>query len=202
MSVNVEGNVKQAGTGNAVYQNLKADGARESEKNVPKPKADDAACISISREGIEKYRARLRENGAAGPGRKIKSKAEKDFIIKMARQATNSLSANDYYNRLAGEIHRLKNQSDTGGMGNPADKKEYRLKAYGNLHNEIVQGYRDGTRERYVEDRNSDTGFRKMTLEEELSSLEQAYKRMMGEADKEDMISNEFKRLYSKSVKK
>ena len=61
MSVNVEGNVKQAGTGNAVYQNVKADGARESEKNVPKPKADDAACISISREGIEKYRARHME---------------------------------------------------------------------------------------------------------------------------------------------
>ena len=46
---------------------------------------------------------------------------------------------------------------------------------YGNLYDEIVQGYKDGTVERYVGDENSETGFRKMTLDEELARLDKAF---------------------------
>lgn len=57
------------------------------------------------------------------------------------------------------------------------------VRAYGNLYEEIVQGYRNGTRERYTEDENSKTGFRKMTMEEELSGLDRAFQKMANEVD-------------------
>ena len=51
------------------------------------------------------------------------------------------------------------------------------VKAYENLYDEIVQGYKDGTRERYVADKNSETGFRKMTMQEKLNRLDEAFQK-------------------------
>ena len=49
------------------------------------------------------------------------------------------------------------------------------LKAYASLYDEIVKGYEAGTRETYVEDKNSEDGYRKLTMEEELAELDKAY---------------------------
>ena len=59
-----------------------------------------------------------------------------------------------------------------------ADRAADYVRAYGNLYDEIVQGYKDGTAQRYVEDENSETGFRKMTLDEELAGLDKAFQKM------------------------
>ncbi|KAI4447823.1 hypothetical protein C823_002342 [Eubacterium plexicaudatum ASF492] len=67
---------------------------------------------------------------------------------------------------LAGELKKLKGQR-TGSAYGIADEPEDSVRAYANLYDAIVQGYQDGTRERYVEDENSETGFRKMTMEED-----------------------------------
>lgn len=75
------------------------------------------------------------------------------------------------------------------------------VRAYANLYDEIVQGYQDGTRERYVEDENSETGFRKMTMEEELSRLDRAFQKMADRADAKEMIEGEFKRLRTEGGK-
>ncbi len=75
------------------------------------------------------------------------------------------------------------------------------VRAYANLYDEIVQGYQDGTRERYVEDENSETGFRKMTMEEELSRLDRAFQKMADRADAKEMVEGEFKRLRTEGGK-
>ncbi|MEY8425774.1 hypothetical protein AALB52_24480 [Lachnospiraceae bacterium 38-14] len=62
-----------------------------------------------------------------------------------------------------------------------------------------MQGYKDGTAERYVEDEDSETGFRKMTLDEELAGLDKAFQKMADGAGVKEMISGEFKRLASKA---
>ena len=62
-----------------------------------------------------------------------------------------------------------------------------------------MQGYKDGTAERYVEDENSETGFRKMTLDEELAGLDKAFQKMADGAGVKEMISGEFNRLASKA---
>ena len=76
------------------------------------------------------------------------------------------------------------------------------VRAYGNLYDEIVQGYQNGTRERYVEDKTSETGYRKMTMEEELEGLDKAFQRAADGTEIKEMITNEFKRLSSKAGSK
>ena len=78
-----------------------------------------------------------------------------------------------------------------------ADRAADYVRAYGNLYDEIVQGYKDGTAQRYVEDENSETGFRKMTLDEELAGLDKAFQKMADGAGVKEMISGEFNRLAS-----
>ena len=51
------------------------------------------------------------------------------------------------------------------------------LEAYASAYDEIVQGYADGTRNVYVEDETAESGYRKMTMEEEISGLDAAYQK-------------------------
>lgn len=75
------------------------------------------------------------------------------------------------------------------------------MRAYGNLYDEIVQGYKDGTIERYVEDTTSETGFRKMTMEEELADLDKAFQSVADKAEvdaKASRILDGYKERLSK----
>ena len=47
--------------------------------------------------------------------------------------------------------------------------------AYASIYDDIVKGYEAGTREVYVEDSESGTGYRKLTMEEEISELDKAF---------------------------
>lgn len=51
------------------------------------------------------------------------------------------------------------------------------LEAYASIYDEIVQGYADGTREIYVEDEESESGYRNMTIQEEINGLDVAYQK-------------------------
>ena len=50
-------------------------------------------------------------------------------------------------------------------------------KAYQNLRSEIIQGYENGTRQVNVIDESSETGYRTLTMEEELTALDAAYEK-------------------------
>ena len=199
MSVNIEGNVSQISAGNNRFQNVKAGG--QQEKAAPQPKADDAVKVSISQEGIENYRKQLRESGMNGGG-KVTVKADKDSIIRQAKQATNALLANYYDSELAKETEKLKEQRTGGSSYSLSNRVEDSVRAYGNLYDEIVQGYQNGTRERYVEDKTSETGYRKMTMEEELDGLDKAFQRAADGTEIKEMITSEFKRLSAKAGSK
>lgn len=175
MSLNVNGSTQQAGTG--WFQNMKV-----QKPDRKPPQADRAVSVTISKEGIESLK-----NGGKAVG-------QKESIM----QASKSIGANYGY-RLADETGRLKEQRDSGGAYSLSDRAADYVKAYGNIYDEIVQGYKDGTVERYVEDGSSETGFRKMTLEEELAGLDKAFGRMADRAGVKEMISGEFKRLSSKA---
>lgn len=71
----------------------------------------------------------------------------------------------------------MKGQRENGNTYILSNKVEDYVKAYENLYDEIVQGYKDGTRERYVADKNSETGFRKMTMQEKLNRLDEAFQK-------------------------
>ncbi len=173
MSVNIEGNVSQITAGNNWFQNVKAGG--QQEKAAPQPQVD-AVKVSISQEGIKNYRKQLRESGLGG--------------------------ANDYGNALARETEKLKGQRTGSGSYSLSNRAEDSVRAYGNLYDEIVQGYQNGTRERYVEDETSKTGYRKMTMEEELDGLDKAFQKAADGTDIKEMITGEFKRLSAKAGSK
>lgn len=202
MSVNnIDGNVSQVNAASNWFQNMKVDDSSEKEKSALPAKEDNAVKISISQEGMKSYRKKLHESGMNGSGKFI-VKADKDSIIRQAKQATNALLANNYGNELAKETEILKEQRKSGGIYSLSNKAEDYVRAYGNLYDEIVQDYQNGTRERYVEDETSETGYRKMTMEEELNELDKAFQRAADRADVKEMITSEFQRLSSKAGSK
>ena len=173
MSVSITGDTSRVSTEYNWFQNTKAANSQEQGKTseLP-PKDNNAVKISISQEGIENYRKKLHESGGQAAGKNVIEK--KHALIK---QAKNAIFANQYENELAQKAGELKEQRESGGTYSLSNKVEDYVKAYGNLYDEIVQGYKNGTRERYVEDENSETGFRKMTMEEELSGLDKAFQK-------------------------
>lgn len=202
MSVNVNGSTGQVTTGNNWFQNMKANNSQKQETSELPSKNDGAVKISISQEGIESYRRKFNESGVNGANGKVIVKEGKDSIIRQAKQATNALLANNYGNELAKETEKLKGQRTDNSTYSYSNMAEDYVRAYGNLYDEIVQGYQNGTRERYVEDETSETGYRQMTMEEELNGLDKAFQKAADGADVKEMITNEFQRLSSKAGSK
>ena len=185
MSMNVNGSTQQTGT--KWYQDMKT---QKPDRNAPEaqpPQAGRAVNVTISREGLES----LQNGGRARTHEGVVK--QKESIM----QASKSIGAGYGY-RLSEEAGKLKGQRDSGAYSLSDRAVDY-VRAYGNLYDEIVQGYKDGTAERYVEDENSETGFRKMTLDEELAGLDKAFQKMADGAGVKEMISGEFKRLASKA---
>ena len=182
MSMNVNGSTQQAGT--EWFQNMKTQKPDGKAAEARLPKADRAVNVTISREGLESL-----QNGGKAMG-------QKESII----QASKSIGASYGY-RLSEEAGKLKGQRDNGAAYSLSDRAADYVKAYGNLYDEIVQGYRDGTIERYVEDETSETGFRRMTMEEELADLDKAFQSMADKAEvdaKASKILDGYKERLSK----
>ena len=55
------------------------------------------------------------------------------------------------------------------------DKANDLLGAYASIYDEIVRGHEEGTREAYVADDSSETGYRKLSMEDEIAELNKAF---------------------------
>ena len=86
----------------------------------------------------------------------------------------------NYSYELSKEADKLGKADEEGTDGNTLSwetKRSYLDKAYQNLRDEIIQGYENGTRQVNVIDESSETGYRTLTMEEELSALDAAYEK-------------------------
>lgn len=177
MAMNVNGNIQQAGAAKDWFQNMKVNQSNEKAVDTVPSDADQGIKLTISSEGIDSYRKQIQGSG-------MKAKSYEDVVNRRnsIKQASKSIIVN-YHGQLAEEVGKLKGQRESGSTYSLADKAEDYVKAYGNLYDEIVQGYKDGTRLFYVEDENSETGYRQLTMEEELSSLDKAYKAATDKAE-------------------
>jgi hypothetical protein len=187
--MNVNGSTQQTGT--EWFQNMKTQKLSEKAPEAQPPQADRAVNVTISREGLEN----LQNGGKARTYEGVVK--QKESIM----QASKSIVVSYGY-RLSEEAGKLKGQRDSGAAYSLSNRMEDSVRAYGNLYDEIVQGYQNGTRERYVEDKTSETGYRKMTMEEELDGLDKAFQRAADGTEIKEMITNEFKRLSSKAGSK
>lgn len=188
MSMNVNGSTQQTGT--EWFQNMKTQKPDGKAEKVRIPQADRAVNVTISEEGMES----LRNGGKAKTYEGVVKQKES------IRQASKSIGAGYGY-RLSEEAGKLKGQRDSGGAYSLSDRATDYVSAYGNLYDEIVQGYKDGTAERYVEDESSETGFRRMTMEEELVDLDRAFQKAADKAEvdaKASKILGAYKERLSK----
>lgn len=85
-----------------------------------------------------------------------------------------------YYRELQREVaDYIDNVCYSQGYYGFEDSIASTMHAYSVLHQQIVQGYRDGTRELYVYDNKATDGIRLLTQEEELENLDQAYEELV-----------------------
>lgn len=184
----VNGSTQQTGT--EWFQSMKTQKPDGKATQAQPPQADRAVKVTISREGLES----LQNGGKAKTYEGVVK--QKESIM----QASKSIGAGYGY-RLGEEAGKLKGQRESGAAYSLSDRAADYVRAYGNLYDEIVQGYKDGTKERYVEDATSETGFRRMTMEEELADLDKAFQKAADKAEvdaKASRILDGYKEKLSK----
>ena len=98
------------------------------------------------------------------------------------REVSNNHIMTDYSHEFASRMPSIYGDKDSNGeysiynVFSVTDTANNMLNVYASIYDEIVKGYENGTRETYIEDKNAEGGYRKLTMEEELDELNKAYK--------------------------
>ena len=119
--------------------------------------------VSISQEGID--RSRIQQNGQET----FESVMQRREMLKKTRV----MSYGYDLSMKAVELNEAASENGTKALS-VADRANGYIGAYASMYDEIVKGYENGTREIYVED---EFGIHRLTKEEELKALDEAYKR-------------------------
>lgn len=171
MSININNNTNQVNTESNIFNGKnKASTKKIAQKNISSNSVNQTI-VTISKESRDSYRKQVQE------GNTQKTTYENIKKIRSSIKEASKSIQTDYNYQLAKETSILKEQRKNNGTYNVSNRAEDYVKAYGNLYDQIVKGYKNGTIEHYVEDKNSETGYRKLTMEEELSKLDEAYKK-------------------------
>lgn len=141
---------------------FKNNSAQASQPEIFKPKDHTAVKLTLSEDGIEAYRSYLKKQTENDPDEK-----------KQFSATCPDLTAFDEEWKLHSVIKPMLTGSRFNWVhiGKPSDI----LKEYASLYDEIVQGYQDGTREKYIEDADAEDGLRRATLEDELTFLNEDF---------------------------
>lgn len=131
------------------------------EMNAQAPKQDTAVDVKISKEGFQSYHNSI-------------------MTAEQGKLGNSGVILTDYRSMIGSKLPSTYGEKDENGeyeriYQSISDKADSLLKAYAEVYDEIQRGYQDGTRETYIEDKDSETGYRKLTKDEELAELEKAY---------------------------
>lgn len=125
--------------------------------------------LTISGEGTESYRKRISESGQS---------LTYNSVIQQKKILSGGINYSYNLSKEADKLYKTDEEALTDGNTLSWQTKLDNLgKAYINLRDEIVQGYENGTRQVNVIDESSETGYRTLTMEEELSALDAAYEK-------------------------
>lgn len=161
--------MKIQGTGNREVTGISSLRVNKSidELATNTPKQNDAVKMTISQEGIQSY---------------------KDSIMKSSKDAlgNSGVMLTDYRSMISSKMPSTYGAQKENGeyernYQSISEKADSLLKAYAESYDEIQKGYADGTREAYIADDSSETGYRKLTKEEELAELDKAYQQQATE---------------------
>lgn len=93
--------------------------------------------------------------------------------LEKQRDSISNMTLDDYMLSSFYEEYNKMVNSDTGIT--EQSMVDCFSKTYQKLYHEIMQGYQTGTRTRYVQDDEAESGYRKLTMDEELQLLDKAY---------------------------
>ena len=125
--------------------------------------------LTISGEGAESYRKSISESGQS---------LTYNSVIQQKKILSGGINYSYNLSKEADKLNKADKEALTDGNTLSWQTKLDNLgKAYKNLRDEIVQGYENGTRQVNVIDENSETGYRTLTMGEELSALDAAYEK-------------------------
>ncbi len=140
----------------------------KNQKNMMQPKmnriTESPVKVSISNEGLERSSS-LQQN-----------KEETYESMMQRREMLKKTRVMSYGYDLSMKAVELNDAASENGAKtlSVTDRANGYISAYASMYDEIVRGYENGTREIYVED---EFGMHRLTKEEELKALEEAYKR-------------------------
>lgn len=122
--------------------------------------------VNISEEGLRAL------HGSKLPG-SIDIKAEQERI----RYASDHQPTESYYTRMSREMNNALEQKREENNGNLTieDRENALMSSFQSIADEIVRGYENGTRVRFVEVPDSEDGYRKLTKEDELEILQKEF---------------------------
>ncbi len=140
----------------------------KNQKNMMQPKmnriTESPVKVSISNEGLERSSS-LQQNKEET----YESMMQRREMLKKTRV----MSYGYDLSMKAVELNDAASENGTKALS-VTDRANGYISAYASMYDEIVRGYENGTREIYVED---EFGMHRLTKEEELKALEEAYKR-------------------------
>lgn len=186
MRVSSNDGISTAITSSVGYANLPQNVAS---KDVKK---EEPIKIDISQAGREQYRKSLsaRNQGKMG----LESVQAQKNIIKHLSMDSDFESK---FHKEAGIMSAA--AKEKGTTMSVKGKAENYFSTYAKLYDEIVQGYEAGTRETYVSE---EGGYRKLTKEEELSSLDKAFGKIAGDFEKRETINQNARNIIEEGFKK
>ena len=125
--------------------------------------------LTISDEGKENHRKSISKDGRS---------LTYDNVARQKRILSGGINYSYNLSKEADKLNKADEEALTEGSTLSRQTRLDNLgKAYKNLRDEIVQGYENGTRQVNVIDESSETGYRTLTVEEELSALDAAYEK-------------------------
>ncbi len=132
-------------------------------ENMPEVK------VSISEDGLRA----LHGSRLAGSENLVEVQTRKEFMLN--HQPVESFS-NVFSNAMPSNYEKGENGEYVYVKRSEEEKAESILNTYKSLYDEIVSGYDEGTRIRFVEEKTAENGYRQISKEEELSILQNEFR--------------------------
>ena len=157
----------------------------ENKQTNEKRTAEQSVKLSISNEGREYYRNSIQQNG---------QETYDDVLQRREQLISEKISVIDYGYEISKKAAGWNKEAANTGRNvvSTTDRANGYVAAYAELYDEIIQGYEAGTREIYVADEN---GTRKLTRDEELSTLDAAYKKTV-----DDFVTMEKRNQHAREI--
>ena len=165
----------------------------KNQKNMMQPKmnriTESPVKVSISNEGLERSSS-LQQN-----------KEETYESMMQRREMLKKTRVMSYGYDLSMKAVEFNDAASENGAKtlSVTDRANGYISAYASMYDEIVKGYENGTREIYVED---EFGIHRLTKEEELKALDEAYKREVDDFVAMEKANEQAYAIVTEAVKK